>query len=483
MNGDSGKKGLDYGEHVIPLELFEENRKRLAQRLIDKYPSLKSSRSVVCLQGGKSQNLYDTDVEPVFRQEAYFYWAFGAIEPDWYGCIDLDSGRSSLFIPRLPQEYATWMGKIHDSEYFASKFGVNEVFYTDEISQQLEASGVKKLLLLKGLNSDSGLECEPASFKGIEGFETDTSMLFHEIAECRVFKTPMEIDVYRYVSKVTSEAHKVVMRQMKPGMKEYYGESIFKDQVFRNGGCRHVSYTCICATGDNASVLHYGHAGAPNDRTLKAGDLCLFDMGGEYLGFASDVTCTFPVSGKFTDDQKFIYNAVLKSNLAVQKALKPGVSWVDMHLLADRTHLEELVKLGLLKGDVDEMMQVRMGAVFQPHGLGHFMGLAVHDVHGYPPDGPERRTEAGLKSLRTARKLQAGMLVTVEPGIYFIDHLLDSALNNPKQAKFFNTEVLKRFRAFGGVRIEDDIVITENGSENLTVVPRTVEEIETFLAQ
>ncbi|KAL6053631.1 hypothetical protein STEG23_018864, partial [Scotinomys teguina] len=234
-------------------------------------------------------------------------------------------------------------------------------------------------------------------------------------------------------------------------------------------------------SGENAAVLHYGHAGAPNDRTIKDGDMCLFDMGGEYYCFASDITCSFPANGKFTEDQKAIYEAVLKSCRTVMSTMKPGVWWPDMHRLADRIHLEELTRIGLLSGSVDAMLQVHLGAVFMPHGLGHFLGLDVHDVGGYP-EGVERIDEPGLRSLRTARHLEPGMVLTVEPGIYFIDHLLDQALADPAQACFFNLEVLQRFRNFGGVRIEEDVVVTNSGMELLTCVPRTVEEIEACMA-
>ncbi|NWT11441.1 PEPD dipeptidase, partial [Vireo altiloquus] len=258
--------------------------------------------------------------------------------------------------------------------------------------------------------------------------------------------------------------------------------SLFQHYCYTRGGMRHTSYTCICGSGDNSSVLHYGHAGAPNDKTIEDGDLCLFDMGGEYYCYGSDITCTFPANGKFTADQRAVYEAVLKASRAVMKAVKPGVAWPDMHRLADRVHLEELTRIGILKGNVDDMVKVHLGAIFMPHGLGHLLGIDVHDVGGYP-EGVERIDAPGLRSLRTARRLQQGMVLTIEPGIYFIDHLLDQALRDPAQSCFINNDVLRRFRGFGGVRIEDDIAVTATGMELLTCVPRTVEEIEDFMAE
>ncbi|KAK3914010.1 Xaa-Pro dipeptidase [Frankliniella fusca] len=297
----------------------------------------------------------------------------------------------------------------------------------------------------------------------------------------RVIKTPLELEVIRYVVGVSSEAHVRVMKSVVPGMMEYQCEAIFKQHVYQHGGCRHVSYTCICCSGANGAVLHYGHGGAPNDCGLMDGGMCLFDMGANYYGYAADITCSFPVNGKFTHDQKFIYNAVLKANRAVMNSAKPGVSWVDLHRLANEILLRELIAGGLLRGEVKDMIHAGLGAVFQPHGLGHLMGLDVHDVGGYLDKDPPRPTEPGFNKLRTARVLEAGMVLTIEPGCYFVDHLLDAALADPIKKAFLVEERLAHFRNFGGVRIEDDVLITETGCENLTQVPRTVEEIETVM--
>lgn len=144
-------------------------------------------------------------------------------------------------------------------------------------------------------------------------------------------------------------------------------------------------------------------------------------MGGNYCGYAADITCSYPVNGKFTEDQKLIYNAVLRARNAVMDNAKPGVYWTDMHLLANREMLETLKSGGLLQGEVNDMMDAGINAIFQPHGLGHFLGLDVHDVGGYLSDCPPRPDKPGLNKLRTARALKAGMVVTIEPGCYFID--------------------------------------------------------------
>uniref|UniRef100_A0A674NDR4 Xaa-Pro dipeptidase n=1 Tax=Takifugu rubripes TaxID=31033 RepID=A0A674NDR4_TAKRU len=455
----------------VSAELFAENRRRLCAGLREKDGLL--PQSVVVLQGGEQKQRYCTDTDVLFRQESFFHWTFGVTEPDCYGAIDVDSGKSILFVPKLPESYAVWMGEIYPKEHYKEKYAVDEVHYTCDVS-------VCKCVC-RGQNTDSGSITRESSFEGISRFQVNNTLLHPVMVECRLIKTDMELEVLRYTNRVSSEAHKMVMKSVKPGQKEYEMESLFQHYCYKKGGMRHTSYTCICGTGNNSSVLHYGHAGAPNDKTILDGDMCLFDMGGEYYCYTSDITCSFPANGKFTPDQRAIYKAVLKSSRTVLAAIKPGVKWTDMHRLADRVHLEELVKIGILTGNVDDMIKHHIGSIFMPHGLGHLLGIDVHDVGGYP-EGVERIAEPGLKSLRMGRLVQERMVLTVEPGIYFISHLLDQALADPTQSCFINNQVLARFRNFGGVRIEDDIAVTADGIELLTCVPRTVEEIEAFMA-
>uniref|UniRef100_A0A7S0C9N3 Peptidase M24 domain-containing protein n=1 Tax=Proboscia inermis TaxID=420281 RepID=A0A7S0C9N3_9STRA len=202
-------------------------------------------------------------------------------------------------------------------------------------------------------------------------------------------------------------------------------------------------------------------------------------MGAEYHCYASDITCSFPVNGSFTPNQRMIYEAVLSAQINVLKVMKPGVTWPEMHRTAERAILQKLVEGGLLIGDsIEDMIDADLGAIFMPHGLGHLIGLDAHDVGGYAQNTPPRSERPGLNKLRTARVLEEGMVLTVEPGCYFIDALLDIALANPKQRVFFNVERLNNeFRGFGGVRLEDGILVTKDGCENLTNCPRAVEEV------
>jgi len=302
--------------------------------------------------------------------------------------------------------------------------------------------------------------------------------LHTRLVECRVHKSAEELDLLRAINKISSEAHKAVMRRCEPGMMEYQLESLYLHECYTRGGMRFVAYTCICGAGPSGATLHYGQ----NNKPVHDGDMVLLDMGCEYHCYASDITCSYPSNGKFSDKQKLIYNAVLLANRTVTEKLRPGVLWPDMHRLCERVLLEQLKEIGILRGSVDDMMKNFLGSVFQPHGLGHLMGLDVHDVGGYPP-GVERIDEPGLRGLRLGRVLEEDMVLTVEPGIYFIPAVLEKAVENPALKDFFCMDKLREFWSFGGVRIEDDIIITSNGCEVMTNVPREITEIEATMAE
>ncbi|KAF8393509.1 hypothetical protein HHK36_021753 [Tetracentron sinense] len=395
----------------IPMELHAINREKLIQSIRKHLTSShRPLQGFVFLQGGEEQTRYCTDHAELFRQESYFAYLFGVREPGFYGAIDIATGKSILFAPRLPAEYAVWLGEIKPLSNFKERYMVSMVYHTEEIVGVLHdhygGLGKPLLFLLHGLNTDSNKFSKPAEIEEMEKFETDLSTLHPLLVECRIFKSDLELALIQYANDISSEAH---------------------------------------------------------IETLKDGDMALLDMGAEYHFYGSDITCSFPVNGKFTSDQCLIYNAVLEAHNAVISTMKPGVSWVDMH------------------NNVDDMMAERLGAVFMPHGLGHFLGIDTHDPGGYAK-GMERPKEPGLRALRTIRELQEGMVITVEPGCYFIDALLVPAMKSSTTSKFFNHEEIGRYESFGGVRIESDVHVTSNGSENLTKCPRETWEIEAVMA-
>lgn len=482
---------------VSPKAVFGANREKLVAQLVNQQTD-SNSAALVFLRGGVSETRFDSDHEPLFRQESYFWYLTGIKEPDCEVCIEVPTGKTTVFIPRLPEDYATIMGRIMSCDEWKEHYQVDNVMYTDEsesfIATKMASSnghGSPKLLLMKGPNSDSGKTYEPPAdlitkFKQEDNTGMiDCDTLFPILAECRVIKSEAERGILQHVTEVTSFAHAYVMRNMKPGMMEYQGESLFRHYCYYNYGCRLVGYTPICGCGPNAAILHYGHAGEPNARQSTAGDTCLFDMGAEYFGYGSDVTCSFPIDGKFNDRQRPIYTAVLNAQIAVYNMLKPGVSYLDCHKAAEAEILTQLIEIGLLvpKGkSVTELVEMRLGAVFMPHGLGHFIGIDTHDVGGYLPGHPERVLKPGLKSLRTSRIMKENMVLTVEPGCYFIDHLLNGALADDSPLKdHLDADKVNAFRGFGGVRLEDVVCITADGMINYTLCPRTMSEVESVM--
>jgi Xaa-Pro dipeptidase len=498
MNGSSSSPGfLSMGGETYKVSLkdvFGANRAKLVKKL----QSVDLPKgSIVYLQGGTSQNRYDTDHEPLFRQESYFLYLTGVKDPDCQLLLDVDAGRTTLLIPKLPQDYATIMGHIRTPQEWKELYQVDEVAFVEDATSLLEQSLVvmpqnvtngsrPKLLLLEGRNSDSGnfYKAPSVSSEKLQNM-VDTHLLFPILAECRVIKSAAELSLLQHVTELTSFAHAYVMRNTKPGMYEYQSESLFRHYCYYNYGCRLVGYTPICGCGPNAAILHYGHAGEPNAKLLKKEDICLYDMGAEYVGgYSSDVTCSFPASGKFTNKQAGVFTGVLNAQRAVYAILKPGVSWVDCHKAAEAAILQQLTDIGIVvpgETSIDELVEMRLGAVFMPHGLGHFIGIDTHDVGGYLPGHEERSSLAGLKSLRTCRVMETSMVITVEPGCYFIKHLLDGALEGPLR-EYLNADLVEEYRGFGGVRLEDVVAITETGCINFTLCPRTISEIEHVMA-
>lgn len=320
--------GPGENSYRVPLELFRENRQKLSESLQIQLKKLAPSptvptkgasneirRYIVVLRGGPSPTRYDTDHEPIFRQESYFWWLTGVKEPDCALVMIIDKNgekndsakeynhRYALFVPRLPESYATIMGKIRSLDEWKVRYGVDEgVHFVDTLDDFVETEvqqvSLTKILLMHGPNSDSGTmyeelipsfprlprkpsmkeSCQESDFdSAIEGI-IDKSTLFPILAGCRVFKSHSELALMEHVTMITSFAHAYVMRNVKPGMFEYQCESLFRHYGYYNYGSRLVSYTSICGCGPNSAILHYGHTGEPNSRQIEETDHCLFDM-------------------------------------------------------------------------------------------------------------------------------------------------------------------------------------------------------------
>jgi Xaa-Pro dipeptidase len=384
-----------------------------------------------------------------------------------------------MFVPRLSPDFAVWMGKLRTLDDYKSALEVDEVVYTDTISDWVASLKPSTIFVLEGTNTDSGEATKTtATFTGIEKYDVDRKTLYPILTYQRVIKTSRELDVMRYVNRVSSRAHIEVMKQCRIGMSQRQLESLFLHNVYFHGGCRHASYTCICATGSDCAVLHY----PDNDKPVIDGQMALLDMGGEYCCYASDITCSFPVNGRFTAQQKIVYQGVLDAQRNVMKGMKPGASWVDLHVLAMRTAMDHLRAANIIKGTWEELASSQIPYIFQPHGMGHLLGMDVHDVGGVP-EGTERPKEDMLRRLRNLRTLDAGMVLTVEPGIYFNHSLLEKAFADPVKSKYLNEALIRAdYWHFGGVRLEDDVIVTATGCENITCCPREIADVEATMA-
>lgn len=460
--------------------MFVDNRAKLVRRMTT---AGASAADVIVLKGGTELPRYDTDLPRPYEQESFFWYVFGCDIAGCIGVLDLGTGKATVFAPVLDDLYQKWYGELLSPDKIVEMYPIDACEPLPELEAWLKARAPAAVHVMSGVNSDSNLEAyalEVTDAPWLKDYAVDGAKLYTELQECRVYKHPHELDLLRYTCKVSSDAHNQVMRTAKLGMGEWNLQANFEHVCKTEFPMPMTAYPCICGCGPRAAVLHYPY----NNKPIADGSLCLLDMGAQYAKYASDITCTWPINGKFTDKQKVIYNAVYDAQQAVLNALAPGVSWPDMHRLAERATLTALKAAGLVHGDVDEMVAKRVGAVFQPHGLGHFMGLDTHDVGGYSVGSPPRIMEPGLQSLRTARNLEESQVITVEPGCYFVPFILKQAFEDPVLSAYLNKEKILEFSdnmEFGGVRLEDDVIITADGCENMTCCPRTVEEVEAVM--
>lgn len=424
-----------------------------------------NQNGVVFIQGAEIMYRYDTDYEFPFRQESNFWYLTGVNEAECSLVLDLKKEEYHLFVPERDAQYAVWHGYVKTKEQYQEEYQPDYLHYRNDI-----------LKVLNELKPETVYCIDDEQAEFVEdlnrGFNVETEALVDALTYCRVLKTDWELDQLREACRVNDLAYLEVMKSIKPGMYEYEMKAIFNKVQIENGLMQD-AYNGIFASGVNASILHY----VVNNSKIKDGDLFLMDSGFECNGYASDYTRTFPANGKYTDVQKGIYNSVLAGMDKVLDSIKPGVKMEDLHLLAARTMMEGLKDMGVVKGNIDDMMEENIFALFFPHGLGHFLGLDTHDVGGYPK-GVDRIERPGIKFLRARRELQPGMVITIEPGIYFVPAVLEPAIADPEKNKFLNTEKVESLLGFGGVRIEDDIIVTEEGMENMTNVPKKVDEIE-----
>ncbi|MGM0587434.1 MAG: aminopeptidase P family protein [Bacteroidota bacterium] len=434
------------------------------------YSLFEDEKGLVYLKGADIMYRYDTDYEFPFRQESNFWYLTGVNEPDCHAVLDLATQTFHLFVPKRDAQYAVWHGFVKTLEDYHEQYKPDEIHFENDLIKVINTIDPETIYCL---NEEQAEFVEDLD----RSYQLDIESLEDAITYCRSIKTSWELDQLREASRINSLAHQRVLKTLEPGKFEYEMKAEFDGKNIMHGLMQD-AYNGIFATGKNSAVLHY----VENDSMIEDGDLFLIDAGFEYNGYSSDFTRTYPANGTFTEIQAGIYQAVLDAQKEAIAATKPGVKMEDLHMQAARTIMSGLKNLGLVNGSLDDLMENNIFALFFPHGLGHFLGLDTHDVGGYPK-GVDRIDRPGLKYLRARRTLEAGMVLTIEPGVYFIPALLEPAFDNEVQAEFLNESALRDLFDFGGVRIEDNLIVTENSHENMTNVPKEIEEIEAIMAE
>jgi Xaa-Pro dipeptidase len=434
------------------------------QKLFEQFPQI--VKGLVYLEAGKTQFSYDTDRELDFKQESNFLYLTGIEEPDFALLLDGRDRSYTLVVPRRDASYATWHGEVFPKEYWQVEYGADYAIYSDELEAELTRRKPETVFCYNEAQAETIRKAHQNT--SVEG-------LRDALVECRLRKSPEELDLLRHASEIASEAHMSVLAAVESGVNEAELRALFLYHCML-AGQRHEPYVGIHGSGSNGAILHY----TKNNKTLEDGELYLIDAGAEFHGYVADITRTWPVSGKFSAEQRDLYQLTLNMQLASLQMVKAGVQWEDVHLAACYTLIDGLRNLGYIKGGTDELLEKNVFALFFPHGIGHFLGLDTHDVGGYPK-GVQRIDRPGLKYLRVRRKLEPNMVVTVEPGIYFIKALLEPAFADAALRLYLNEEKLRPLLSFGGIRIEDNLIVTPHGYENMTQVPKAVAEIEAFM--
>ena len=421
-----------------------------------------------------------------FRQDSNFLYFFGLDYQNLAGVLDVDNDRDYIFGNDVSLDDIIWMGPQPTVKEKASKVGVEHTQPFSDLGgfvQKVLDEGRKihflppyrsrnKILLDDLLGIKPGAQKEKASVE-----------LIKAVVDLRSVKDEHEIAELEKVMEVAYEMHTTAMKMAKPGTYEREIAGVVEGIAISHGG--HLSFPLILTV--NGETLHNHYHG----NKLEAGQLLLIDGGAESeMRYASDHTRTIPVGGKFSDRQKAVYQIVLDAQLQAIEAIKPGVTFKSIHLLAAKVLATGLKELGLMKGDLDAAVEQGAHALFMPHGLGHMMGLDVHDMEdlgenyvGY--DDEVKRSELfGTGYLRLGRKLQEGFVLTVEPGIYFIPALIEKWAQEGKFTEFINYDKVKEYIGFGGIRIEDDILVTAGGHRVLgKPIPKTIDEIERIMCQ
>jgi len=457
-------------------EVYIDRRNRLKKEM----------KSGLALILGNSEASYNYPANTYhFRQDSDFLYFFGLDIPDFVGVIDIDNDKDYIFANDVDIEDIIWMGPQPLVKDLAAKVGVkNTAPYTDLAGFLNEAiHGGRKVHFLPYYRGDRLVQ-----LKQLLGFLTArvkdyvSQELIKAVVKLRSIKDEYEIAEIEKAVDIAYDMHTTAMKMCKAGVVEREIAGRMEGISLSQGGP--VSFPIILTI--NGQTLHNHYHG----NTMTEGRMMIADAGAETtMHYSSDITRTTPVGGKFSQRQKEVYEIVLDANVKAIEAIKPGIEYRKIHLLACKVIAEGLKKLGLMKGDMDAAVKAGAHTLFMPHGLGHMMGLDVHDMEGLGENNvgynetTKRATQFGTAYLRLGRELQPGFVITVEPGCYFIPELIEQWKKEGTNTEFINFDKVEEYKDFGGIRIEDDILVTESGHRVLgKPIPKTVAEIEAICA-
>ena len=422
-----------------------------------------------------------------FRQDSSFLYYFGQQRDGLVGVIDIDNDIETLIGDDIDIEDIVWYGSVESVHDLAEQVGIHNTAPMKSLKTICNdaMSKKRKIHFLPPYRYDIKLQIfDLLGIHPNQQKEEASMELIQAVVKMRSTKTPEEIEELERAAVIGYKMHTTAMKLTRPGVTEkFVGGQV--DGIANSYGAM-VSFPTIFT--QHGEIMH----GNPSMNVLEAGRLALCDAGAETINnYCSDNTRTMPVSGKFTQRQLEIYSIVEACHDYTLEVAKPGVKYADVHFAVCRLMFDKLKELGLAKGDTEEAVKAGAHAMFLPHGLGHMMGMDVHDMEGlgqvYVGFDEETRpsTQFGTNALRFGRRLEVGHVITDEPGIYFIPDLIDDWQKNGTNAEFLNFDKINEYRDFGGVRIEDDVLITPDGCRFLGKerIPYHTDEVEAFLAE
>jgi Xaa-Pro aminopeptidase len=470
---------LNFGLNFL-IKMFEKETyiRRRAQ-----LKKLVGNGVVVLFGNNESPANYPANGYAPFRQDSSFLYYFGQHRDGLVGVIDIDNNEEWLLGDDIDVEDIVWMGYTPSVADLAAEVGVSKTAPLKNLNSQISNLKSQKIHFLPPYRHDTKIQImDLLGIHPSQQKEKASLDLIKAVVKMRATKEPQEIEAIEKTCDVGYAMHTTAQLLIKPGVTErFIGGQV--DGIARSLA-QGVSFATIFS--QHGEIMH----GNPSDAPLEDGRLVLCDAGCELNDYCSDNTRTMPVNGKFTQRQLEIYSIVEACHDYVLEVAKPGVKYADVHFAVCRLMTDRLKELGLMKGDTEEAVRAGAHAMFLPHGLGHMMGMDVHDMEGlgqiYVGFDEETRPnleQFGTNCLRMGRKLEPGFVVTDEPGIYFIPHLIDLWKKEGHCKEFLNFDLLETYKDFGGIRIEDDLLITEDGCRFMGSkrIPYHPQELEDFM--